>query len=98
MIANPDFQEVSGSSPQNWFGFGDSSISIAPDVKFNGKNCCVCTKRQYPYSGISQNVAYAVQTGQLFTVIPLVLCSTSTVHISLCLVVRSLTLANKKIC
>ena len=69
VIENPDFQVVSGSSPQNWYGFGSSSISIAPGVKFNGKNCCLCTKRKHPYSAIGQNVVYAVQNGQLFTVI-----------------------------
>ena len=89
VLENPDFREVSGSSPQEWFGFGNSSISIAPDVKFNGKNCCLCTNRKQPYSAIGQNVAYAVQTGQLFTVIPLVLCPTSTARACiLCLAVQ----------
>ena len=89
VIENPDFQVVSGSSPQNWHGYGNSSISIAPGVKFNGKNCCLCTKRKHPYSAIGQNVVYAVQNGQLFTIITTLVLGACI----LCLGLRSLNLA-----
>ena len=64
VLENPDFQEVSGTTPEAWYGFGYCTISIARGVKFkDGKNCCLCTDRKHAYSAIGQDVAYAVENG-----------------------------------
>jgi hypothetical protein len=76
LLENGDFNSTNGDSAVGWRGFGNSGVSIHPKEKYNGKNCCITSKRAKNSYGPCQDVLYTVQLGkQCFTTKALVVYS-----------------------